>query len=162
MPGGWARLNPDRNAAFRHARLGLGHCELAIVENAGGEHRIGPANFDAVDQVIERAKPSGQSTRRPSMVLMRAGAAKPALATALGAGSLAVGDSLAWRDRLVRVRGLQSSPCSPCRRRKKRHAASNTTPVLVLRFEGQTQDALHRIEGRDACAAAPSQAGCKV
>ncbi len=25
--------------------------------------------------------------------------------------------------------------------------ASNTTPVLVLRFEGQTQDALHRIEG---------------
>jgi phosphomannomutase len=24
--------------------------------------------------------------------------------------------------------------------------ASNTTPVLVLRFEGQTQDALHRIE----------------
>ncbi len=26
--------------------------------------------------------------------------------------------------------------------------ASNTTPVLVLRFEGQTQDALHRIETR--------------
>jgi phosphomannomutase len=25
--------------------------------------------------------------------------------------------------------------------------ASNTTPVLVLRFEGQTQEALHRIEG---------------
>jgi phosphomannomutase len=25
--------------------------------------------------------------------------------------------------------------------------ASNTTPVLVLRFEGHTQDALHRIEG---------------
>ena len=24
--------------------------------------------------------------------------------------------------------------------------ASNTTPVLVLRFEGQTTDALHRIE----------------
>jgi phosphomannomutase len=24
--------------------------------------------------------------------------------------------------------------------------ASNTTPVLVLRFEGQTQEALHRIE----------------
>ena len=26
--------------------------------------------------------------------------------------------------------------------------ASNTTPVLVLRFEGQTQEALHRIEGK--------------
>jgi phosphomannomutase len=26
--------------------------------------------------------------------------------------------------------------------------ASNTTPVLVLRFEGQTQEALHRIETR--------------
>jgi len=25
--------------------------------------------------------------------------------------------------------------------------ASNTTPVLVMRFEGQTQEALHRIEG---------------
>ena len=25
--------------------------------------------------------------------------------------------------------------------------ASNTTPVLVLRFEGQTQEAMHRIEG---------------
>jgi phosphomannomutase len=25
--------------------------------------------------------------------------------------------------------------------------ASNTTPVLVLRFEGQTEAALHRIEG---------------
>ena len=25
--------------------------------------------------------------------------------------------------------------------------ASNTTPVLVLRFEGHTPDALHRIEG---------------
>ena len=25
--------------------------------------------------------------------------------------------------------------------------ASNTTPVLVLRFEGHTQEALHRIEG---------------
>jgi phosphomannomutase len=25
--------------------------------------------------------------------------------------------------------------------------ASNTTPVLVLRFEGQTPEALHRIEG---------------
>jgi phosphomannomutase len=25
--------------------------------------------------------------------------------------------------------------------------ASNTTPVLVLRFEGHTQAALHRIEG---------------
>jgi phosphomannomutase len=24
--------------------------------------------------------------------------------------------------------------------------ASNTTPVLVLRFEGHTEDALHRIE----------------
>jgi phosphomannomutase len=25
--------------------------------------------------------------------------------------------------------------------------ASNTTPVLVLRFEGHTQEAMHRIEG---------------
>ena len=25
--------------------------------------------------------------------------------------------------------------------------SSNTTPVLVLRFEGHTQEALHRIEG---------------
>ena len=36
--------------------------------------------------------------------------------------------------------------------------ASNTTPVLVLRFEGQTQAALHRIEQRHAGAAAAGQA----
>jgi hypothetical protein len=37
--------------------------------------------------------------------------------------------------------------------------ASNTTPVLVLRFEGHTPEALDADRGRDAGAAAQHQAG---
>jgi phosphomannomutase len=39
--------------------------------------------------------------------------------------------------------------------------ASNTTPVLVLRFEGQTTEALHRIEADHAGAAEAGQARCR-
>ena len=41
--------------AARHQRFGLPDGEFPVMEDAGGEHRVGAAEADAVGQVFERA-----------------------------------------------------------------------------------------------------------
>lgn len=44
---------PDVDTAAGHVGLGLGHGVLTEVEDAGGEHGVGAADENAVDQVVE-------------------------------------------------------------------------------------------------------------
>ena len=55
------------DARRRHRRLRLADRELAVVEDAGGEHRVGAAVRDAVDQVLQacRRRRTRSPERRP-------------------------------------------------------------------------------------------------
>ena len=50
-------LGPHRDPGLAHRRLGLGDRVGAVVEDRGGEHRVGPALGDALDQVLSSPTP---------------------------------------------------------------------------------------------------------
>jgi hypothetical protein len=56
---------PHFDAGGGHRGLGLTHRELAVVEDRRGEHRVGAAFLDAVDEVGSEPTPPEAITGRP-------------------------------------------------------------------------------------------------
>src|SRR5664279_267230 len=68
-----SRIEPHRQARFRHVLLGFPHAVLAEMEDRGRQHRRGVAVADTFNHMSKRAYPAGSDDRHRDGVGDRAG-----------------------------------------------------------------------------------------